>query len=154
MEQLKLHAPHIDKRRPWTNALWLLVFLLASSQISCNSTPKKTEAQKIVDSFTEKVNADLLSHKSTKDVWSENESQNRQAGWYMERVELPASASINVEKTESLVSPYLGTAEFPFVLGSVVCALTSFLTSERQPTRLFICFGVVALFGRFSDQII
>jgi hypothetical protein len=36
----------------------------------------------------------------------------------MEKDDLPSSYSINVEKTDSLVSPYVGTAEFP-VTGSV-----------------------------------
>ena len=98
-----------------------LGFILAVGQVSCHSTPKeqeKTQEQKIVDSFREKLDADLQNHKSSKDVWPQTGSQYQEAGWYQEKVELPASYSINVEKTDSLVSPYVGTAEFP-VTGNV-----------------------------------
>src|ERR1700751_139816 len=102
-------------------AVAVLGFFLALGEVSCHSTPKepeKTEAQKIVDSFKAKVDADLQSHRITKDVWPLNGSQYVEAGWYMELDELPISYSINVDKTESLVRPYLGTAEFP-VAGNV-----------------------------------
>src|SRR5207245_3954459 len=56
--------------------------------------------------------------KYTKDLWPQTGSQYEAAGCYMEKDEVPTSYSINVEKTESLVSPYLGTVEFP-VTGSV-----------------------------------
>jgi hypothetical protein len=96
-------------------AIKVLGILVALSLASCHTTPKepeKTEAEKIVDAFKGKVDADLKDKRSTKDVWPQTGSQYYEAGWYMEKDELPSSYSINVEKTESLVSPYLGTAEF------------------------------------------
>lgn len=98
--------------------LLLSVALMALSQTACHKEPEKTEAQKIVDSFRAKVDGDLQNHKSRKDVWPQTEDQYAEAGWYMEDDELPASYSINVDKTDSLVSPYMGTAEF-LVTGSV-----------------------------------
>src|SRR5437879_1554373 len=98
-----------------------LGLFMTLSQVSCHSAskaPEKTEAQKILDAFKEKIDADLQNHKSRKDVWPQTGSQYEEAGWYMEKDEVPTSYSINVEKTESLVSPYLGTVEFP-VTGSV-----------------------------------
>jgi hypothetical protein len=97
------------------------IALCAVLQVSCHSSPnqpEKTEAQRIVDAFREKVDADLQAHKGRKDVWPQAQTKYEEAGWYMEADELPSSYSINVEKTESLVSPYLGTAEFP-VTGNV-----------------------------------
>lgn len=104
-----------------------LGLLIVFGQVSCISTPKepkKTEEQKIVDSFKEKIDADLQSHKSTKEVWSQDQSEYVAAGWYGEKDDLPTSYSINVEKTQSLVSPYLGTAEFP-VTGNVSYPMNS-----------------------------
>ena len=95
--------------------------LCVALQVSCQSAPKqpeRTEAQKILDAFNEKVDADVRVHKSRKDVWSQTETKYEEAGWYMESDSLPPAHSINVEKTDSLVSPYVGTAEFP-VTGAV-----------------------------------
>lgn len=92
--------------------LWTL------GQVSCHKGPQKPEAEKLVDSFKAKVEADLLSHKSRKDVWPQTETKYEEAGWYLVQVEAPDTFSMNVEKTDSIVSPYLGTAEFP-VTGNV-----------------------------------
>jgi hypothetical protein len=94
-------------------ALAFFWLLLSTSLASC-----KTEAQNIVDAFKLKVDTDLQSRRIRKDVWPQTSNDYQEAGWYQERDEIPGSYSINVEKTESLVSPYLGTVEFP-VTGSV-----------------------------------
>lgn len=99
-------------------AFTVLGLVLALSQVSCHSAPQKTEAEQLVDAFKAKVQADLLSHKSRKDVWPQTETEYEEAGWYLVQVEVPDTFSMNVEKTDSIVSPYLGTAEFP-VTGNV-----------------------------------
>jgi hypothetical protein len=56
----------------------LLGFTLAVGQVSCHSTPKvpeKTEAEKIVDAFRGKVDADLEGKRSAMDVWPQTGSQ-------------------------------------------------------------------------------
>jgi len=67
--------------------LILIAFLL--TQPGCHT---KSEEQKILDSFQEKVNVDIHGHKITSDV----------------------SYKFDVEKTNSLASPYIGTATITF----------------------------------------
>jgi len=98
----------------------VLGVFMALNQTACNSAPEepeKTEAQKIVDGFKQKVDGDLQNHKSSKDVWPQKSDEYQEAGWLSEQDEVSPNYSVNVEKTDSLVSPYLGTVEFP-VTGS------------------------------------
>ena len=67
-----------------TLAIKVIGIVVALSFASCQSTPKvpeKTEAEKIVDAFKEKVDADLKDKRSTKDVWPQTGSQYYEAGW-------------------------------------------------------------------------
>lgn len=98
-----------------TRKIGIFIFWLALGLASCRSKP---ESQTVVETFKQKVDADIQSHKSTRDAWAQTETESQEAGWYMEQADVPDSYSINVVKTDSLVSPYLGTTEF-LVTGSV-----------------------------------
>jgi hypothetical protein len=103
----------------------LLVLLIVFSQVSCHSSPKKSEAEQIVDSFKAKLDTDIQSHKNRTDVWAVSGSAS-QAGWYKAQIELPTTYTVNVVKTESLVSPYLGTAEL------VVTSHNTYLQDSKE----------------------
>jgi len=87
-----------------------VVLLLGLNQISCHSGhTQQTEDTKIVNSLRRKIEADLKAHKTQRDIWAQTGND---AGWVAEQDDVLTGYSLNVEKTTSLVSPYLGTAEF------------------------------------------
>jgi hypothetical protein len=99
------------KVRTGLKSLLPLSLVLTLGQVSCHSAPQKTEAEQIVDAFKAKVDADLQGHASRTDVWEIPGDSYVQGGWRMAQVEVPSAYSLNVVRTDSLVSPYLGTAE-------------------------------------------
>lgn len=91
--------------------LRLLAFgILCAFQMSCHS---ETAEQRVVKSFDKFVADGIKNHKIGQETWFDAAgSPDNRPGWYAAQEELPDTYNIDVEKTNSLVSPFIGTANY------------------------------------------
>ncbi len=105
-------------RSSLTRTLSTTGFLVVLTLSGCHRAKSKQETpeqqqERLLASLEQKVNADLQTHKSQEAIWHVRGDEYARGSWFKEKYELPDSYNYNVVKTESLGSPYLGTAEFP-----------------------------------------
>ncbi len=104
-------------RSRMTLTIFVRAFLIVLTLSGCHRAKAKQETpeqqqERMLASLQQKAIADLESHKSQEAIWHVRGDEYARGSWYKEKYELPDSYSYNLVKTESLGSPYLGTAEF------------------------------------------